>query len=231
MKKHERILGVLGGMGTYAGLNFVNNFLKEWQAIYQIKKEWDYPHFILDNNCKLPSRVRHILYKEKSPLSGMIKSIKKLKNAGANVVVIPCNTAHYFLGRIRDKVNIEVLDMIDLLFKYLKQKKIRNIHVLASEGTILANLYGGYNKNIKVKYAEDKEILRKVIEDVKNNDITEETIINFKKLLDKKSYNVLGCTEFPLIYFQNIRLFDDYKIIDTEEITIKYLVRYMKYEK
>lgn len=230
MVKKEKILGILGGMGTYAGLNFVKNFIKRWESTYKIEKEWDYPRFILDSNCKLPSRVRCIIYKEKSPLNGMIKSIKNLKNSGADMVIMPCNTAYHFLDKIRNKVDVEIIDMIELLFRYLREKKIKKINVLASEGTVMADIYGKYDGSVDIKYGENKIISRSVIEDVKKNNITKSTVKNFKRILDKKAHNVLGCTEFSLLYFENSNLFDEYKIIDTEDITIKYLVQYIKNE-
>jgi len=229
MIKKEKFLGILGGMGTYAGLNFVKNLLKEWENTYKIEKEWDYPRFILDNNCKLPSRVRCIIYKERSPVNGMVQSIKNLKNSGVDVVIIPCNTAHYFLDEIRKKVDIEIVDMIELLFRYLKENKIKKINVLASEGVAIADIYGKYDRGVEIKYAKNKTIPRSVIEDVKKNNITDSTIKNFKKILEKKAYNVLGCTEFSLLYSENKNIFNNYKIIDSEDITIEYLIKYIKY--
>ena len=120
--------------------------------------------------------------------------------------------------------------MIELLFKYLESKKIKKINVLASEGTIAANIYSKYNKGVKVKYSQNKTILRNIIEDVKKNNITGATIKSFKKILNKKGYNILGCTELSLLYSENKIFFDGYKIIDTENIAIKYLVQYVKNE-
>jgi aspartate racemase len=230
MNKKEKVLGILGGMGTYAGLNFVKNFLKEWEKAYKIEKEWDYPHFILDSNCKLPSRVRCIVYNEDSPSSGMLRSIKNLKKCGADIVVVPCNTAHFFLDKIRDEANVPIADMIKLLFECLQKKKIKKINVLASEGTALADIYGKYGHKIEVKYAKDGMALREVIEGVKKNSISKVLIEKFKKNLDDNVYNILGCTEFSLLYSENRPLFKEYKIIDAEEETIKYLVKILKNE-
>ena len=228
MNRKEKILGVLGGMGTYAGLNFVKNLLESWQKEYKVKKEWDYPRFILDSNCKLPSRVRHILYNDKSPLEGMVKSVINLHDSGANLVIIPCNTAHYFINEIEKQTKVEIVNMIKILFKYLRKRGIKKINVLASEGTMSANLYSGYDKEIEIKYSEDEKLLRAVIDDVKKNCVTSQTIINFKKNLNKNSWNILGCTEFSLLYSENTGSFKGYKIIDTENITISYLTKYLK---
>ena len=79
-----------------------------------------------------------------------------------------------------------------------------------------------------MKYAEDKIISRRVIEDVKKNSVTKATIDYFKKILEEETYNVLGCTEFSLLYSENCNLFNKYQIIDTEMITIEHLVNNLK---
>ena len=98
-------------MGTYASLSFIERFLVTWREAYFVRKEWEYPHFILDNQCQLPSRVRHILYDEESPLLGIEESVKNLRMCGADVVVMPCITAHFFMP-IKG-----VVDMVELLKK------------------------------------------------------------------------------------------------------------------
>ena len=57
----EYVLGVLGGMGTYATIHL----FQQYAEIFPAEKEWDRPRIIIDNNCTMPSRVRAILYNEK----------------------------------------------------------------------------------------------------------------------------------------------------------------------
>lgn len=61
MKKEEFVIGVLGGMGTYATINF----FEQYADIFRGEKEWDRPRIIIDNRCTMPSRVRAYLYNEK----------------------------------------------------------------------------------------------------------------------------------------------------------------------
>lgn len=228
MKKKGKILGIIGGMGTHAGLYFTGSFIKEWEEVYKIKKEWEYPRFILDNNCKLPSRVRAIIYQEESPVRGIIESIEHLELCGATVIVIPCNTAHYFMEEIRRDVKADVIDMIELLFNHMEHERVSKISVLASEGTIVADIYGRYKKNIDVNYVKDRKNLRKIIEDVKTNKVSLSTMNIFRTLLNKKTVNVLGCTEFSLLYNKKKDFFKGYRVIDPEKILISYLVRILK---
>ena len=61
MKNNNLVIGVLGGMGTYATINLFNEYANIFEAI----KEWDRPRIIIDNRCTMPSRVRAFLYNEK----------------------------------------------------------------------------------------------------------------------------------------------------------------------
>ena len=62
MSKKELVIGVLGGMGTYATINLFNEYADTFKA----EKEWDRPRIIIDNRCTMPSRVRAYLYNEKT---------------------------------------------------------------------------------------------------------------------------------------------------------------------
>lgn len=94
------VIGVVGGFGSYATLNFFNRLLESFPA----EKEWDRPRILIDNYCTLPSRVRGILYHENEEeiINGLASSIKNLINAGATRIIITCNTAHYYLNDVYD---------------------------------------------------------------------------------------------------------------------------------
>ena len=55
------VIGVLGGMGTFATIHIFEQYAK----IFPAEKEWERPRLIIDNNCTMPSRVRAVLYGEK----------------------------------------------------------------------------------------------------------------------------------------------------------------------
>ena len=56
----DLVIGVLGGMGTYATINL----FKQYAEVFPAKKEWERPRIIIDNRCTMPSRVRAFLYHE-----------------------------------------------------------------------------------------------------------------------------------------------------------------------
>ena len=56
----DLVIGVLGGMGTYATINL----FKQYAEVFPAEKEWERPRIIIDNRCTMPSRVRAFLYHE-----------------------------------------------------------------------------------------------------------------------------------------------------------------------
>ena len=95
---NNRSLGILGGMGSYATLDFFKKILKTFPA----EKEWERPRVVIDNCCTFPSRVRAILYKEKVEelINSLIFSLEGLVALGVSDIIVCCNTCHYFLNDI-----------------------------------------------------------------------------------------------------------------------------------
>ena len=79
--KKDFVIGVLGGMGTYATIHL----FKQYAELFPAEKEWDRPRILIDNRCTMPSRVRAFLYNEnvEGLVSQMGDSLRHLMDAGA----------------------------------------------------------------------------------------------------------------------------------------------------
>ena len=203
--KNNLVIGVLGGMGTYATINLFNEYANTFKAI----KEWDRPRIIIDNRCTMPSRVRAYLYNENVDqlINEMSESMQYLTEAGANHIILACMTSHLFLPKIYEKVpklKGKVLNLIENCAKKISEDKIKEVYLLGSEGTIDSKIFqnelGKYNIKCLVPNEEDYTILRDVIESVKQNNYTKETKEKFLKLVNRSEYIILGCTELPILY-------------------------------
>ncbi len=200
------VIGVVGGMGSWATLNFFERILNAFPA----QKEWERPRVIIDNNCTMPSRVRALLYDEKrSQLEHELsRSVQSLIDAGATDIVLACNTSHAFLPVIHQlvpKAKQKVLNIIQLLADYCGRNTITNCYLLASEGTIQTKIYDEYfcDKKVTLHHNEkDFNRVRKYIEAVKTNNINSEIVNDFAKFINgiKYDYVILGCTELPVLY-------------------------------
>jgi len=202
----EKVIGILGGMGSYATAHTFKKILDKIDA----KKEWDYPRIIIDNNPKLPSRVRAILYNERQDelVKGMCNSIKKLLEYDVGMIFIPCNTAHYFFDDIKKELpSTAIFNMITAVAEKCKEKKYQKIGVLASEGTIISDVYGKYTKNehLRMLYPPESkfEAIRDIMEDVKQNRIsgrTKTSLVNEVNGFNNPDCVVLACTELSVVW-------------------------------
>lgn len=79
----DLVIGVLGGMGTYATINL----FKRYAEVFPAEKEWERPRIIIDNRCTMPSRVRAFLYHENVErlIDEMANSIDGLLKIGGGV--------------------------------------------------------------------------------------------------------------------------------------------------
>ncbi|MGN0620281.1 MAG: aspartate/glutamate racemase family protein [Porcipelethomonas sp.] len=197
-------IGIIGGFGAYATLNFYKRILEEFAS----DTERDYPHIVMDNNFTMASRTRALLYgyDYDSIVNAIAESMKLMCRENCKYIVMPCGAAHAFLNdiyKIVPEARSRVLNIIGLTGDHLAKKKVDEVLIIASEGTLKHDVYGGYLNNIKRISPSEKEYaeLRRFIESVKKNMITNETADEFLDFLFK--YNcrnvILGCTEFPVL--------------------------------
>lgn len=226
----EQIIGILGGMGSLATVDFFKRIVDAYPA----EKEWDRPRIIIDNNCTMPSRVRAILYNEdvEKLLSQMCASIDAMMNMGANNIILACNTSHYFLPQIYKKVpNSEkyIINIIDCLAIQMKRKGVKKTLLVASEGTYQTRIYDNYFPNDEIVMLEKNtwEKVRSFIEAIKQDAVTMEIELEFSNFINNLVLDdvILGCTELPILFRKCI---DDgfefnKKIYDPLQAAINYL--------
>lgn len=198
-------IGIIGGMGPLATVDLFNKIIKYSSA------SCDNEHIpiIIDNNTKIPDRTRAILYGEEDPVKEMVKSAKTLENAGAEFLIMSCNTAHYFYERVKKEIHIPFLNMVEETAKYILKKDpaAKKIGLLSTTGTVKGKIYEKifekFNLEIILPSEEEREEIMYLIYGVvkKGNfnydSLRTEKIIKNLQLKGVKNI-VLGCTELPI---------------------------------
>ena len=206
-KQDPFIIGVLGGMGTYATIHL----FREYAELFPAEKEWERPRILIDNNCTMPSRVRAFLYHEKEEelAEEMAASIRHLIDAGATRILLACNTSHLFLPRVYERVPEaadRVVHIIDTCVEALKVAGETRTYLMATEGTILSGVYqeklSGAGIACSVPDESEFPLLRECIEAVKQDRYTDEVMHTFSDFLGRADgcACILGCTELPVLY-------------------------------
>lgn len=136
----DKIVGVIGGMGPEATVDLMRRVIQATPA----QDDIDHIRMIVDNNPKVPSRIKAIIEGTgESPAPALVEMARKLEDYGADFLVIPCNTAHYYLNDIRSAVSIPVIDMIELTVEAVLRENpaIKTTGLLASNAVLQTGLY------------------------------------------------------------------------------------------
>ena len=217
------MIGILGGMGTQAGLDFCNKLA----ILYRGKIDQEYPLFLLYNKANIPGRPESIgihtgnlsnrLVNKKSKkkyflvLKSLLKGCRLLEKSKCKYIVIPCNTAHYWYDDLKKKISIPIINMPKEVFEYTKKKSIKNssIGLLATEGTLKTGVYNKffdkkynliYPSNVLQYKSVNKAIKLVKMGDVKSANKIIKPAIDY--LIKKKCKKIiLGCTELPIAIF------------------------------
>lgn len=236
MKKDKLIIGILGGMGTYATINL----FRQYAEVFSAEKEWDRPRIIIDNRCTMPSRVRAFLYNENVErlIKEMTESMQNLLNSGCNRIILACNTSHLFLSTIYQRTPVlkkYVVNIIDICVNQIMKDKVNKVFLLGSEGTIDSGIYQKALSKIGVDCivpkVEDYSMLRKCIEAVKQNKYSDDIKHTFTELVNHHDTCILGCTELPILYEKYRQEIICQTIYDPLFLALNYLKEEFAYEK
>ena len=205
-----RVVGILGGMGPYATVMFMKNILDMTDA----KKDWDHVHTIVDNNTQIPSRSRAILYDELSPYDAMLDSCKKLERYPVDVIVVPCNSAIYWVKEIENKISVPIFNTVGVAVNAIKNlENCCKIVVLAGAVSYQTDLYKSAVEKEKMEYIKLAHNMQSqveaLIEKVKltgGNEVSQlqkefSSMIDDIVELTAADAVILGCTEFT--YFKD----------------------------
>lgn len=203
----DRVIGILGGMGPEATLDFYRHIINLTPA----SKDQDHIRVLIYSNPKIPDRTRAIAENGPSPLPELVETARTLERGGAGIIAIPCNTAHYFLEQIRKEVSIPVLDMVGETCLGLRRAypDVRKVGLIAALGTVLSGVYhralAPEGIEVLVPGEDEQKAVQEAIGQVKagtSNRGTRETFQSTgKRLIDRGAGAViLGCTEVPLAF-------------------------------
>ena len=217
------MIGILGGMGTQAGLDFCNKLAIQYRG----KIDQDYPLFYLYNKSNIPGRPESIgkttgVLSDKSKnisskrkyekvLKSLVDGCKKLEKSKCKFIVIPCNTAHYWYQDLQKKIKIPIINMPKEVFNHTKKncKKNSKIGLLATEGTLKTKVYDKiFNNDYELFFPNNnlqKKCVNRAIKYVKMGKVKQaskviQPAINFL-IKNKCKRIILGCTELPIAIF------------------------------
>ena len=199
-----KTIGMIGGMGPAATADLFAKLLAATPA----ELDQDHLRILIDNNPRLPDRNAAIAGRGPSPGPQLAESARGLERAGADFLIIACNTAHAFAPDIEAAVSIPLLSMIDATADAAVANKPLRVGVLAADGCRRAGLYqrAFETRGVEAVFLGDEaqQQFMQLIYRIKAGDTGDTTRRAMERLaisLNARGAQavVAACTEVPLV--------------------------------
>jgi aspartate racemase len=200
------VLGVLGGMGPLATVDFLRKLIEETPA----SRDEDHIPVVVYSVPQIPMRPSAILDGGESPLPAMIEGIRTLKQAGAVAIAIPCNTAHYWYDDMLREGGLPIVHIADAALTELASRCPRNatVGLIGTRGTLAAGFFQqrlaaqGYRCIVNSEAYQEQLVLA-AINHVKRNELDAASAL-LETAVTKLAHEgaarvVLACTETPVV--------------------------------
>ena len=218
----NKTLGVLGGLGPMSSVYFYEMLTAHTKAA----RDQDHLNIMISSKADIPDRTAYILGASSSdPTPYMIGEVTKLINAGADLIAIPCNTAHCFYESISIASSVPVINIVRQTVKFCRYRGLRSVGVLATEGTVASGAYRSVLQMAGIDYitcdAEEQAVINHIIYGQIKKGLTPDVpefmaVANSLRARGAEAL-ILGCTELSLIKKNESSLQNDL-FIDSLEV-------------
>lgn len=203
----NKIVGVLGGMGPDATADFMSRVIRATPA----EKDQDHLRMLVDNNPHVPNRQEALLRGGEDPGPTLAAMARGLEAAGADFLVMPCNTAHAFVHAITEAVDIPLVSIIDATVDACGDAGM--IGVLATDGCLASGVFQEAlaDRGRVAVLPDDAEMdaLMGLIRRIKAGDTDSDVVVGMRAIAKALAFRgaeviVAGCTEIPLVLDQGM---------------------------
>jgi aspartate racemase len=205
-------IGVVGGVGPLATVDFMGKVVRLTEA----RRDQDHIKMIVEQNPQIPDRTEHLIHGGTDPTIALFATCKKLEAAEADLIAIPCNTAHAFVERIQPHLRIPVLNMLDETMAQVGDRYPgHTVGLLATAGTVQSGVYASAAERVRVPLiVPDAAHQARVMEAIygpsgvkagyTEGTCRDDLLATVRHLAERgATVALLGCTELPLILPQD----------------------------
>lgn len=205
MSGAKRTIGIVGGMGPMATADMFIKLIRRADAA----RDQEHAHVIIDSNPCIPDRTAAILGGGESPVPELVRSCLALEAAGADVLLMACNTAYHFYHDIVPFIRVPMLNMPLETAKKAKLSGYGKCALLATSGTVKMGLYSSAFRHAGIDLitpdeAEQKAVMEMIYDGVKAGRRHYDTsaVVQTMGVLAERGAEVfiLGCTELPIAF-------------------------------
>ena len=203
----EKVIGIVGGMGPEATADLFLKILAATPA----RTDQEHLHILIDCNPKIPPRAKALLEGGPDPTPLLQSTARTLERAGADFLIVACNTAHLFYDAIVEAVSIPVLHIVEETVAEVQRRypNARTVGVLGGNGTVGLRLYHDRLEArglmaVSPPMDGEQRIVAEVIRSVKAGDKGPAVRAKIRAVAEKLASEgaqllLAACTELPLV--------------------------------
>jgi aspartate racemase len=214
----RKTVGVIGGMGPGATAQFLQCVVDATEA----GRDQDHLHLLIESDPAIPDRTLALVGDGPSPLGALVRVARRLEQMGADLLVMPCNTAHAYAAEIARSVGIPLVSLVAETAAYLAALNPRPARagVLATTGTVASGVYqaalGAVGIETIVPTDREQEQVMAAVYGLKGGEPGQPAVGRALVRLVERGAEVivLGCTEFPALKFDTAaRIVDPARVV------------------
>lgn len=220
------IIGILGGMGPRATVDFEARLLEHFPGSDQ-----SIPTIISINDGSIPDRTAFLLGTGEDPVPVLAKNARQLLMLGATIIAMPCNTAHAgsILGRLKQRVTLPIIDMPMSCMKYAQSMGTQQVLILGTDGTKHAGVFDTRSRTVSCAYpsqAIQRLVMRAIGTIKRGNTVDPADLIRLQHYIkDSKAEIIfLACTELGVL--QNA--LGDTRVVDSLDVLAEACARHAR---
>lgn len=209
VRAHAFKVGVVGGVGPAATVDFMQKLVQSTPA----ERDQDHLKVLVEQNPQIPDRTENLLRDGPDPTIALYATCRRLEEGEADIIAIPCNTAHAFVERIQPWLSVPIVNMLSVTVDWLRARfpTLHEVGLLATSGTIASGVYEkalaarGLRQRIPDE-AGQARVMNAIYgpRGVKAGYTAGECVADVRAALESlvragAQVVVLGCTELPLL--------------------------------
>lgn len=219
-------VGVLGGMGPDATVDFMAKVIAATPA----GSDQDHIHMLIDHNPHVPDRTRAISGEGGDPGTVLAGMAIQLQRAGADIIVMPCNTAHAFQPDIEAILEVPFVSIIDETVAACAE--FEAVGLLATKGCLASGIYDRALSaaGVGAVFPDDEETraFMGLTASIKAGDCSPDIGARMLRLAEALVARgaqavIAGCTEIPLVLNQSML---DVPLVSSTDILAEATVAY-----
>jgi len=140
VNRADQVVGVIGGMGPLATVDFMQQLIEHTPVL----SDQDHIAAVVAQIPHIPDRVGAILRGTESPLPALLASLQRLERATVDVMVMPCNTAHFWYDDLAAASHVPFLHIVDAVVDELLSHGVAAnspVGLLATPATLVSGVY------------------------------------------------------------------------------------------